>query len=278
MDNPDEIKEEIEHQEALKRGYRKRLRKLEEQAAIFGLHVPPHIDIEIDELKERIEECDKKIQSHRGIELIYGPQQLIVIDKEPVHPSNLPRILTNRKVSNSTLNENIVTSLLNLNQFEQSRRRPAATIHSLLVGFTTAGTYANATRKLILFFIVNANVNDNEVNTSIASITQQYERHFTNSDPKLLVVTCFVYDNIIQYSAALLNLRELLKPLPGNFQTWIIERESNRLYKIHTDKSLEYSTYMYSNTVTLLNKLTKIIIDVAKLKEVITLKVFSGFE
>jgi hypothetical protein len=54
MDDPEEIKQEIEHQKAVVRGYRKRLYKLEEQAARFGVDTPPHIQIEIEELQERI--------------------------------------------------------------------------------------------------------------------------------------------------------------------------------------------------------------------------------
>ena len=57
----EEIKEEIAHQHELIRGYRKRQRVLEQQAAVFGLHVPPHIQIEVDELGEKIQSCGKRI-------------------------------------------------------------------------------------------------------------------------------------------------------------------------------------------------------------------------
>jgi hypothetical protein len=58
----DEVKEEIEHQHELRKQYHKRLMVLEEQRAGFGdLYVPPHIQIEIDELNEEMGFCDKEI-------------------------------------------------------------------------------------------------------------------------------------------------------------------------------------------------------------------------
>src|SRR5689334_22224378 len=56
MDDPEDIKEEIEHQKALIKRYTKRLRVLEEQAAEFGkLYTPAHIVNEISDLKGLIE-------------------------------------------------------------------------------------------------------------------------------------------------------------------------------------------------------------------------------
>jgi hypothetical protein len=57
----DEREEEIAHQQELIKGYRKRQRVLEQQAAVFGLHVPPHIQIEIDDLNETIQQCKNKL-------------------------------------------------------------------------------------------------------------------------------------------------------------------------------------------------------------------------
>lgn len=61
----DEIKEEIAHQRTLQREYRKRLRVLEAQAAKFGIYVPPHIQIEIDEMNEKISDCENAIMAHK---------------------------------------------------------------------------------------------------------------------------------------------------------------------------------------------------------------------
>ena len=56
----DEIKEEIAHQRLLQKEYRRRLRVLEQQAAKFGdAHVPPHIQIEIDDITEKIQETER---------------------------------------------------------------------------------------------------------------------------------------------------------------------------------------------------------------------------
>jgi hypothetical protein len=62
----DELKEEIQHQQELIKGYRKRQRVLEQQASVFGLHVPPHIQIEIDDLQEKIYECEDMIAKLNG--------------------------------------------------------------------------------------------------------------------------------------------------------------------------------------------------------------------
>jgi hypothetical protein len=60
----DEIKEEIEHQRILQKEYRKRLRVLEQQAAKYGdAYVPPHIQIEIDDSNDKIDECESLILS-----------------------------------------------------------------------------------------------------------------------------------------------------------------------------------------------------------------------
>jgi hypothetical protein len=63
----DEIKEEIAHQRALREEHRKLLRVLERQAAKFGIHVPPYIQIEIDALIEQIQHCEQKIENLGGI-------------------------------------------------------------------------------------------------------------------------------------------------------------------------------------------------------------------
>lgn len=49
-------KSESQHSKRLLETHIKRLKILEEQAAAFGLHCPPHILIEIDTIKEKIKE------------------------------------------------------------------------------------------------------------------------------------------------------------------------------------------------------------------------------
>ena len=61
----DELREEILHQRELQKEYRKRLRVLEQQAAKFGIYVPPHIQIEVDELKEKLEACERNVKLHK---------------------------------------------------------------------------------------------------------------------------------------------------------------------------------------------------------------------
>jgi hypothetical protein len=64
----DEIKEEIAHQRVLQKEYRKRLRVLEQQAAKFGdTYVPPHIQVEIDELAEKVKRCENKVNDHNKL-------------------------------------------------------------------------------------------------------------------------------------------------------------------------------------------------------------------
>jgi hypothetical protein len=61
----DELKEEIEHQRTLQKEYCKRLGILEQQAAMFGIYVP-HIQIEINELRDNIYKCDQEIIEHKN--------------------------------------------------------------------------------------------------------------------------------------------------------------------------------------------------------------------
>jgi hypothetical protein len=65
--NADEIKEEILHQRDLQKEYRKRIRVLEKQAAKFGdAYVPPHIQVEIDELTEKIQACEQTVKNNKS--------------------------------------------------------------------------------------------------------------------------------------------------------------------------------------------------------------------
>ncbi|PDW00285.1 effector-associated domain 2-containing protein [Candidatus Chloroploca asiatica] len=51
------------HLEELLRTYRRRLQVLELQAAQFGIYAPPHITIEIDDLKVHIQDTEMKLGS-----------------------------------------------------------------------------------------------------------------------------------------------------------------------------------------------------------------------
>src|SRR5262245_39101173 len=80
--NADEIKEEIEHQRILQKEYRKRLRVLEQQAAKFGIYVPPHLEIEIDDIKEKIRDCEKQIDSLDRLKFISShPDTIVQVDQ-----------------------------------------------------------------------------------------------------------------------------------------------------------------------------------------------------
>jgi hypothetical protein len=59
----DEIKEEIAHQQALIKEYRKHLRELELQSASFGAIVPTHIQIERDKYISKINACERSIEN-----------------------------------------------------------------------------------------------------------------------------------------------------------------------------------------------------------------------
>lgn len=63
----DELKEEIAHQRTLQKEYRKRLRVLEQQAAKFGVHAPPHIQVEIDDITEKMQEKEHEIAKLRAL-------------------------------------------------------------------------------------------------------------------------------------------------------------------------------------------------------------------
>ncbi len=81
----DEIKAEIAHQRILQKEYRKRLRVLEEQAAKFGIYVPPQIQIEIDELIEKIEACETKIRQFEALLQKFPDQSPTSILAETAH-------------------------------------------------------------------------------------------------------------------------------------------------------------------------------------------------
>jgi hypothetical protein len=53
--------EQRQHLEGLRQIYRKRLRTLEQQVATFGLQIPSHILIEVDEVRSKIAELDSQI-------------------------------------------------------------------------------------------------------------------------------------------------------------------------------------------------------------------------
>jgi hypothetical protein len=57
---------EIEHKRALVQAYTKRQRALELQVAQFGSHTPPHIQIELDELRSTIETLEREIAALEG--------------------------------------------------------------------------------------------------------------------------------------------------------------------------------------------------------------------
>lgn len=59
----EEVKEEIIHHKALIKEYKKRLRILELQEAQLGLHVEPHIQIEIEALAEKIKSSEHKLET-----------------------------------------------------------------------------------------------------------------------------------------------------------------------------------------------------------------------
>lgn len=58
----EDFKDQFKHNHELIKEYNKRLRVLELQAAKFGLYVPPHIPIEIDEITEKVRICEQVIE------------------------------------------------------------------------------------------------------------------------------------------------------------------------------------------------------------------------
>jgi hypothetical protein len=59
----DTREEEIAHNLILIKEYKRTLWKLEEQAAKFGSHAPPHIQAEIDSISERISVYENNIST-----------------------------------------------------------------------------------------------------------------------------------------------------------------------------------------------------------------------
>ncbi len=76
----DEIREEIAHNKALIKEYKKSLRVLELQAAKFGLHVPPYIQIEIDEIRERVQSFEQSVLKYDTSQSVQNDIEDQVID------------------------------------------------------------------------------------------------------------------------------------------------------------------------------------------------------
>jgi hypothetical protein len=61
----EELIAEIRHQRALQETHKKLLRKIELQIAGFGSHVPPHIEVEKENLETKIQVCDEQIREYK---------------------------------------------------------------------------------------------------------------------------------------------------------------------------------------------------------------------
>lgn len=57
-----ETLEEIRHNQVVIKTYKKRLRVLEVQIAQFGMHTPPHLQVEIDDIQDKIQERSQSIE------------------------------------------------------------------------------------------------------------------------------------------------------------------------------------------------------------------------
>ncbi len=92
----DTREEEIAHNLILIKEYKRTLWKLEEQAAKFGSHAPPHIQAEIDLIRERISGYENNIKLRRNTDLhkhAKGKQTILIIDDDPLLVSTLKETL-----------------------------------------------------------------------------------------------------------------------------------------------------------------------------------------
>jgi hypothetical protein len=135
----DELKEEILHQRALQKDYRARLRVLERQKAGFGdLHVPAHVQVEIDKLAEKVQDCDKQLQSDKQRLLEYkqlqvtGYNQIIKLFEERETQEIVSVILSPR-------NENVEKDVDAINQIGRETNLPEvdiiAAVASIQLGY-----------------------------------------------------------------------------------------------------------------------------------------------
>lgn len=62
ISDPDEIREEVAHKQAVLQAYQKRLHVLELQQATHGIAAPPHIVIEVEDLTAQINQIKQDIQ------------------------------------------------------------------------------------------------------------------------------------------------------------------------------------------------------------------------
>lgn len=84
------------HFEQMREIHRKRLMVLEEQAARFGYHVPPHIPIEIEELQEKIQQIDIQLGLGMSESGIQSPIKPVVTTPMPIIRSPSMKSLTKR--------------------------------------------------------------------------------------------------------------------------------------------------------------------------------------
>ncbi|WP_110513076.1 hypothetical protein [Herpetosiphon llansteffanensis] len=94
-----DIQEDIAHYQELVRSYKKTLRVLELQASKFGVHVPAHIEIDIESTKEKISLCEEEIKNLNNILLSTMTNQSS--HSQGIHQStNIDASMTSVRTSN----------------------------------------------------------------------------------------------------------------------------------------------------------------------------------
>ena len=118
--NNNEIKKEIEHQQTLITDYKKRLRALERQMAKFGINVPAHILMEIDEIENKISTYENQLQNYNN--------KSIIIEEIDRNIQNIEN-----ELKEITINERIEVRLLGILLFSISKERTEKRFFSSLV-------------------------------------------------------------------------------------------------------------------------------------------------
>lgn len=220
MDDPEEIKEEIEHQKGLIKDYRKRLRVLERQAAVFGLQIPPYIQIEIDEITQRIETCETKIE---GYELQIRAPRITqnrratgggsAPQRHPWRPARkyIDRVIEIAKdegfISQPLEDDNIFTFVGTKNLFN-------------------AGDWID-------FYIANADMlSDDDIKAAERRIRRVRPVRNIRSLP--LVITCYLYENVSPILDEFRDIYQASFPTSTNRSIWLISRRDSTLYTLPT--------------------------------------------
>jgi hypothetical protein len=235
----EEIEEEIEHQKALIKSYRKRMRVLEQQAAAFGLHVPPHIQIEIDELAERIEACKKIIEHNEHMLPKVTGNPLPSVVNDILHQRSTPAAASQpsspkQRVPCQDLIKVLIGAILDDRDFEAKENTGLVkfVVQKSNLNLITA-SYVN----LRILVIPADNIKLDTIQKFRKAMEETVKRTevMTSAGFQIITISCFIYENTAPTTSILRETQKQAQEISGiantcSFITWAINNADGFLY------------------------------------------------